>query len=92
MARLPLATPDNSAPPRLRPRKAAPPPAPVQPPSLVDDAPLFLSVSKVAAKLDVSPDTVVRMVERGDLRGRRIGTGRCWRIEVASLTAWLARG
>jgi excisionase family DNA binding protein len=40
----------------------------------------FVSVGEVARRLAVAPRTVVRAVERGELRGVRLGERGHWRI------------
>jgi excisionase family DNA binding protein len=40
----------------------------------------FISVGEVARRLAVAPRTVVRAVERGELRGVRLGERGHWRI------------
>jgi excisionase family DNA binding protein len=49
----------------------------------------FLSVAEVAVRLDVSPKTVRRMIDRGDLRAHRIG--RLVRVGEGSLAGCLGK-
>jgi len=49
----------------------------------------FLSVAEVAVRLDVSPKTVRRMIDRGDLRAHRIG--RLVRVGERSLADYLGK-
>jgi excisionase family DNA binding protein len=47
------------------------------------------SISTVADRLDVSPDTVRRLIERGELTAIRIGSN--IRVDAAELEAFLER-
>lgn len=87
-----LITPNPTAPPRLRPRHRPADTATPEPAAHHEEPPLVLTAAQAAARLQVHPTTVLAMVRRGELRGRRIGTRKGWRIDAASLTAWLARG
>ena len=49
----------------------------------------FLKVAEVAVRLDVSPKTVRRMIDRGDLRAHRIG--RLVRVGERSLANYLGK-
>ena len=49
----------------------------------------FLSVAEVAVKLDLSPKTVRRMIDRGDLPAHRIG--RLVRVGERSLAGYLGK-
>lgn len=48
----------------------------------------MLSTTEAAALLGVSPDTVQRMCDRGELKAYRVG--RQWRIRREDLDAYLA--
>jgi excisionase family DNA binding protein len=45
----------------------------------------WISVTTVAAVLDISPQAVGRLLARGTLRGEK--TGRTWRVDAASVDA-----
>lgn len=57
-------------------------PAPVEP------APEWLTVREAASRLTVSPMTVRRLIDRGELRGHRIG--RQVKVRPADLDAYIA--
>lgn len=51
----------------------------------------MLTVDQVAELLQVNPETVRRMLRRGELRGRRLGgTKAGWRIPTAAVRAYMA--
>jgi len=51
----------------------------------------MLTVDQVAELLQVNPETVRRLLRRGELRGRRIGgTKAGWRIAPAAVRAYMA--
>ena len=48
-------------------------------------APEVLTIDEAAEYLRVHPTTIVRMIERGELRGSKVGTR--WRVRRSSLDA-----
>ena len=52
-----------------------------------------LSVARVAQRLDVSTDTVLRLINAGELRAANVGTGRKarWSVAERDLEAFLER-
>jgi excisionase family DNA binding protein len=63
---------------------APPTTAPITPPPLAR----LLSVEEVQELLQMSRNTVIRMIERGDLAAHKLGHQ--WRIHPADLQAFLA--
>ncbi len=51
----------------------------------------LLDVNQVAAKLSVSPRTVYRLIDSGDLLAFRVGTGRSLRIKQSDFDAFKAQ-
>ena len=47
----------------------------------------MMKVAQVAGRLNVAPPTVRRMLERGELRGVRVG--RSWRVPESILNAFI---
>lgn len=54
-----------------------------------DDRGHLLSVEDVAARLDVTEETVRRWLRSGDLRGIRLSRKAGWRIRESELQAFL---
>ena len=52
--------------------------------------PKVYTIEQVAEILQVNPRTVNRLLERGELKGRRVG--RLWRIPQEALDAYLRGG
>lgn len=51
----------------------------------------FLQLTEVAETLDVSMRQVYALVQRGDLRGIKIGGRGQWRVEVSELEDYIQR-
>jgi excisionase family DNA binding protein len=57
--------------------------------SFRESAPEVLTVEGVAELLDVEPELVVALAEKGEIPGRAIGSQ--WRFARAAVLAWLAQ-
>ncbi len=53
-------------------------------------APWMMRVGDVAARLDVKPGTVVRLLNERKLPGIYLGTQNGWRVSSDALEAWIA--
>jgi excisionase family DNA binding protein len=56
----------------------------------VDSLPPLVRLTDAAELLSVSPRHLLRLVQRGEIRGYRLG-GHCWRLDVGSVHAFLDR-
>lgn len=55
-----------------------------------DSIPRYLAPAQVAELLDIGVDEVVLLVHEGRLRGAQLGSPARWRIEEASVNAYIA--
>jgi excisionase family DNA binding protein len=58
--------------------------------SFRESAPEVLTLEGVAELLDVAPELVVELAEKGEIPGRQIGSQ--WRFARPAVLAWLAQG
>lgn len=54
--------------------------------------PELLTPTEVAETLRIAPETVRRMVRRGELRGYRVGTQGCYRVDAEAVRELVGEG
>ena len=57
--------------------------------TLVEIDQRWYTVAEVAERLRVNPRTIIRHIEKGELRAVKLPTPAGWRISEADLRAWL---
>jgi excisionase family DNA binding protein len=60
-----------------------------QAPQIQAEVDPWLSMSDVAERLHVSKDTVSDWIAKRGLVGKRLPSGRLWRIRASALDAWM---